>query len=146
MSKVKAGIIGFGVIGEIHPAILAKLDLGQKVYFAEINLDELFKAEKNHIHFQKITPYPSSHRDVTLTLNKKRPIAAVFEAAAKLQSPILQNFEMIDLYMDDSLGEEKKNATFRFIYQDKNKTLSFDEIEKEHARNKLLIENSLTSK
>ena len=124
---------------------MEKEGLDQKIFFAELNLDALFGAAKTDVPYQPVSPFPATFRDLTLTLPKKMPVEKIFAAAKKISSPILASFYLHDLYEDRAIGTENKNATFRFVYQGKNKTLSLEEVEKEHAKCKLLIENSLVN-
>jgi phenylalanyl-tRNA synthetase beta chain len=75
--------------------------------------------------------FPSIERDWTLPWNQNVPIETFFVALQQESIPLLEKVILLDIY-EKSLQE--KNVTFRFIYRDKNKTLTFEEIEKEHSK------------
>ena len=132
-----------GVIGEVHPDLLAKMDITQKVYFSEMNLSALMHYASSHFTMKELPNFPGSARDVTLTLSAEMPIQTFFDTALKEKSSLLEKVEIIDLYESEKLGKNKKNYTFRFYYRDLNHTLSFEEAEKEHQKVTEKIRNQL---
>ncbi len=128
-----------GSIGELHPQLLAKLDIKQKVYYAELNAAHLQSLQGPQAKMKPLAQFPSSERDWTVPLKPKETISTLLHAIRTAASPLLEKFEVIDLYR----GEEKTNATLRFTYRDKLKTLSFEEVESEHAK---LVEKVLLAK
>jgi phenylalanyl-tRNA synthetase beta chain len=121
----------FGVIGEVHPFVLNKFDLKKRVFFAEIDLDFLFKNRKVEMQFTSIPQYPGSQRDLTISLNEKQQTQEIFDIIKNIKSPLLEKFYLLELYKN---VENKNNVTFRFIYRDKTKTISNEEIESEHEK------------
>ena len=82
--------------------------------------------------------FPSSERDWTLPLGKLM-MSAVFDAIRSVHAPLLERFELIDLYT----GEGKRNATIRFTYRDLSKTVSFEEVEKAHSELLTVVQQKL---
>jgi phenylalanyl-tRNA synthetase beta chain len=121
-----------GVIGEVHPSILSPFDIKKTILFAELNNALLLDYQKEDTKFVDIPHFPSSDRDLTITLSKKTEISKILDQIKSLKSPILEKVFLTDIYYDKK--SEKKNITFRFIYRDKTKTVSFDEVETEHKK------------
>lgn len=128
------GELEVGSLGEVHPDVMNRLDVPKKVYFAEINLHDLFKVRQDTPRMKEIPIFPGSERDWTITLKESVPIEKVFEAIDKVRSPLLEQVTLIDLYRSDKLGHDLKNATFRFVYRDCAKTISQTAVDGEHAR------------
>jgi phenylalanyl-tRNA synthetase beta chain len=129
--------IDIGVIGAIHPNILNTWDLSQNVYFAELNINELMKHTHKRTLISPIPQFPSSERDWTIITKENVPVQTFFEIFNKISNDILEKVFLLDIYKDQKI-DNQKNVTFRFIYRDKTKTLSFEEVEKSH--NKLMQE------
>ena len=121
-----------GSLGEVHPMLLEKFDIKQRVLYAELNLHHLMAQKKHHRTMAQLPQFPSSERDWTLPLDPAVPIDLLFQSIRSMQSPLLEHVELIDLYTPD--GAAKKHATFRFVYRDRMKTTSFEEVEAEHAK------------
>ncbi len=121
-----------GSLGEVHPSLLEKFDIKQRVFYAELNLSSLLERKKTTFKVAPLPQFPSSERDWTIALDLKTPIDPILQAIHSIHSPLLESAGLLDLYIPESA--EQKNATFRFIYRDKFKTISFEEVEIEHAK------------
>lgn len=131
-ADIHMGDLIVGSLGEVHPSLLEKFDIDQRVLYAELNLFHLLKMKKTHLKVAPLPQFPASERDWTVPLEMKLPIDQVFQAIHVQRSTLLEQVELIDLYIPET--NEQKNATFRFIYRDLLKTISFEEVEKEHTK------------
>ena len=135
-ANLQAGGLLIGSFGEVHPKLLAKLDIKQRLLYAEINLHHLLSLRKEHLQMHPIPKFPASERDWTIPVPLNLPMQTLFLAIQSARPPLLEKAELIDLYIPE--GSEKKNACFRFTYRDLLKTVSFEEVEKQHQ---LLVES-----
>ncbi len=129
-ADLKVQDIQIGSIGEVHPGLLAKFDIKQKVYYAELNAERLLALQAPEAKMKPLGLFPASERDWTLPLNPKTNISTIFDAIKSVPVPLLEQFQLIDLY---SSGQTF-NVTFRFVYRDRNKTVSFEEVEAAHGK------------
>lgn len=123
-----------GVLGEIHPSLLHRLDIKQRVFFAEVNLQETAPLIEKEVRVKDLALYPSSERDWTLTLKKDVPIAHILDAIHREKGNLLEQVFVLDLYQSEKLGIDRKNLTLRFTYRDKSKTLAYETVEQEHSQ------------
>ncbi len=126
--------IEMGFLGEIHPAILRRLDTPQKAFFAELNLQKLMKHRSCQKTMQPLPVYPCSKRDWTVTLPKTLPVADVFHLFQEAPSRLLEKISLADIYESEKIGEDRHNLTFHMVYRDSKKTVSQEVVEKEHQR------------
>jgi len=133
-ASVYVDSLELGSFGEVHPAILRRLDLEQRVLFAEFNLHDLYKLRKPMRQMASIPIYPGSSRDWTVTLEEELEIAEIFRIIDSVPSSLLESRTLLDVYRSDKLGRGLKNATFRFLYRDRTKTVSQEVVDKEHTR------------
>lgn len=129
-----AGSLAIGSLGEVHPAIVRTLDIPQRIFYAEFNLHDLIQVRVPETKMVDLPLYPSSERDWTITLKKEAPIQEVFTAVRSIQSLMLEEVCLLDVYENERLGKERKNVTLHFVYRDLKKTLSQAEVDAEHAR------------
>jgi len=47
---------------------------------------------------------------------------------------LLEKVVLLDLYRSPQLGKDRKNVTLRFLYREKEKTISLEAVEREHAK------------
>ena len=133
-AAVMQGEVELGIIGEVHPATLKKLHLEHPVYFAELNLDDLKQASTPKVKMTPLPQYPSSSRDITLTLAESTQVGALIGKIWGTASPLLESVLVLDIYRSAALGAQKKNVSFRFVYRDRAGTLSVDAVEAEHTK------------
>lgn len=133
-ASVIVGALTIGSFGEVHPSIIRRLDIDQRIFFAEFNFQDLLKVRKEKAKMKEIPVLPSSERDLTITLPNTISIQNVFDWIQSTSSDLLEDVSLIDVYESEKLGKEQKNVTFRFTYRDPKKTVSQEKVDGEHAR------------
>lgn len=123
-----------GSLGEVHPSIVRRLDVPQRIYFAELSLQDLIQVRQAEQKMEPLPIYPSSDRDWTVTLPETTPIESLFSAIRGLGSSLLEEVSLIDIYRSDKLGAGLKNVTFHFVYRDREKTIEQEAVDAEHKR------------
>jgi phenylalanyl-tRNA synthetase beta chain len=131
-ADLKVGGQWVGSLGEVHPSLLKRLDIEERVLFAEFQLQPLLALQNSQVQMEPLPQFPASQRDWTLSIALETPLATLSSAFASLSIPLLQQVTLIDLYYPEN--EQKKNATYRFLYRDLSKTLSFEEADEAHAQ------------
>jgi len=132
-ASIFAGELEIGSLGEVHPTVLRRLDVPQRILFAEINLHDLYKVKAPESKMHPLPIYPGSERDWTITLKEEIPLADILKAIHTIPSKTLENVSLLDIYRSDKLGQGMKNATLRFMYRDWEKTISQEQVDAEHA-------------
>lgn len=133
-AAIYVGDLEVGSLGEVHPAIQRRLDVPQRIYFAEISLEDLMQVSASSSLMQPLPIYPASERDWTLTLKEEIPIQDLFTKIKSNASPLLEAVSLLDIYRSDKLGAGQKNVTLRFVYRDNAKTVEQEAVEAEHRR------------
>lgn len=133
-ARVKKGDAILGVLGEVHPDLVRKIDVPERIFFAEINLHELIPLIPKNWKVSTPSAFPGSERDWTVTMNETTPIENILRAIRSIPSRLLGKVELLDLYKSEQIGKDKKNVTFRFFYRDLSKTIAFETVEREHER------------
>lgn len=123
-----------GSIGEIHPAILRRLDVSQRVLFGEFDLQDLMQVAQRREKVKELALYPGSERDWTLTIKQTIPFEKVKSLIQTQASPLLESLSLIDIYRHEKLGHDYQNMTLRFVYRDLAKTIEQQVVEAEHQR------------
>ncbi len=134
-----------GSFGEIHPAIQRRLDVPQRIFFAEFNLQPLMQLTKP---LEKVTPlsiYPASERDWTLTIHESVPYANILKVIEQQHSSILESVSLKDIYKNEKLGVGNQNITLHFVYRDLSKTIEQEVVDQEHERLTNAVRNQIPS-
>jgi phenylalanyl-tRNA synthetase beta chain len=126
----------------VHPAILRRLDVAQRVLFGEFNLQDLMQVAKKK-KISDLPLYPGSERDWTLTIWKTVPYEQIIASIKEQHSPILESVSLLDIYRNEKLGQEYQNITLHFVYRDPSKTIEQEDVEAEHQRLTTVVLNKL---
>lgn len=130
-----------GSFGELHPKLLSKLDLRQRLLYAELDMQLLQELRGHDVRMQPLPKYPSSERDWTIALPSRFVIQKLLNSIRSIRPPLLEKVELIDLYIPET--SDQKNMSFRFTYRDASKTVSFEEVEQQHRSLIAALEASL---
>ncbi|MCH9611962.1 MAG: Phenylalanine--tRNA ligase beta subunit [Chlamydiia bacterium] len=123
-----------GVIGQVHPDTLHTLSIDQPVYFAEI-LTPIFREAVTGVkQYQKVPDFPSSTRDITLTIPVGESIGNLMNLAKNAGGKLLEDVALRDIYTGGNVDEGMQNVTFRMTYRDLEKTLEDQMVDDVHAQ------------
>lgn len=121
-----------GVIGEIHPDVLRRMDISERVYFAEINLHALHQVLRAQESMRPLPIYPGSERDWTCTVPVNFSFDTLLLPLKELKAPLLEKASLIDLYRGEQVEPGKQNVTLRFLYRDREKTIQQETVDAQH--------------
>jgi len=122
-----------GVIGEIHPFTLQKLDISGRVYCAELDLQMIESLKSNAISVKPLPLYPSSERDWTISVSKETKVGDILSDIRRSAPALLENVFLIGVFENEKIGTDRKNVTFRFSYRDTEKTIDSATVETIHT-------------
>lgn len=106
----------------------------QRILFAELSLHDIYPLKASEQLMREVSKYPGSERDWTVSLKEETPIEQVLQRLKGVPSRLLEDVSLIDIYRSEKLGKDIKNATFHFVYRDRDKTISQEVVDAEHAR------------
>ena len=133
-AKIYLDHVHVGMIGRLHPAFLRSLGIDKPLFFAECDILELWRLLPQEARKMKpLVLYPASERDWTCTCAKNVAFDAIIKKAYESSSSLLEECYLLDIYEHEKLGLGKHNLTLRFVYRDREKTVSQEEVDKAHA-------------
>jgi Phenylalanyl-tRNA synthetase beta subunit len=131
-----------GTLGVVSHKILSKFDIGQEVYFAELNWKLLMKeSAKVKITYADISKFPPVKRDLALLVDKGVLFSDIEKVAYDTDRKLLKSLFLFDVYEGKNLPAGKKSYAVSFILQDETKTLNDKQIDNLMSR---LIKNMET--
>ncbi len=133
----KVGPKVLAVYGEIHPRVLAGLDVSGPALAFEIDLDVIpsprAKAGRARAPFEKIDLMPLS-RDFAFIVDDDRPAADLVGAALKADKTLIADVSLFDVYRGAGVPEGKKSLAIAVTLQPREKTLTEADIEAVSAK------------
>ena len=137
-AEVKIGKQRVGLCGQLWPAKARALDIESPVFVAEVDLGKIQKAGvTGPVRFDELPRFPAVTRDIAMEVDRgfaNGDLVAFFE---KLDAPLLVEFQMFDLFLDDSgekLAADRKSIAYSLTYRSPDRTLETAEVDEAHAK------------
>ena len=119
------------VMGTVNPALARKFGVKQPVFMTEISWPVLFSLiKRNKVAFKELPKYPEVKRDLAVLLDEGVSYADLRMTAIKQSKKLLKGVSLFDVYRGDKIPAGKKQYALSFTFQDLEKTLTDQDIER----------------
>ena len=130
-----------GLVGELHPKVLANYDLKQTAFIFELDLDRLIQLLSDEKFAQPIPKYPATSRDITLIINKDVETYKIIRYVKMLDEELVETISLFDVFEGAPIPEERKSVSLRITYRSLDETLEDVRINHIHkSMTQLLVE------
>ena len=128
-ARLSCGGTAIGVVGEVHPTVRARFDLGESpVALFEIDIESLTNAMSEAGRPYKSTSrFPQSHRDLALIVDQDVPSARV-QAIIEAQGLVVGSAPF-DVYSGEGVPEGKKSVAYAVTFQSTEGTLTSEQVD-----------------
>jgi phenylalanyl-tRNA synthetase beta chain len=123
-----------GFLGEIHPDLLARLDMPGPIVVCEMDIDLLAVHFSPTASFRSVPRFPSSSRDVAFLIRRECEAGELLRLADESREELLEKVQIFDVYEGKNIAAGMKSLGLRFSYRCADRTLTDDEINEVHAR------------
>ncbi|WP_431923019.1 phenylalanine--tRNA ligase subunit beta [Micromonospora wenchangensis] len=114
-----------GHAGELHPAVLAALELPRRTSAMELDLDALPAAPV--VSAPTVSGFPPALIDVALVLDDTVPAADVRAALVEGAGELLEHARLFDVYASESLGAGRRSLAYKLTFRAPDRTLTVEE-------------------
>jgi phenylalanyl-tRNA synthetase beta chain len=121
-----------GMLGEVHPDVLATFDIDRPVLLFELDLARLLPHVPERFKAASPPRFPAVEQDIALVVDDGVPAGAL--QAAIEQSRLVASARVFDVYRGDQLGAGKKSVAFTVRYQAGDRTLTTEDANREQGR------------
>jgi phenylalanyl-tRNA synthetase beta chain len=130
-----------GLLGMLHPALAADLDIGGNAFLFEIALAEL---ECGRLPaFAPLSRFPAIRRDLAIVVDAEIPFERVRHCVSAAASDLLRDLVLFDLYEGEKIDSGRKSLALGLILQASSQTLTDQDVEKTISRVLAGLENEL---
>ena len=127
-AKILIGKDKIASFGEVHPQVLDNYGIGEKVYYAVLDLEKFARYGKDNKKYTPIPKYPAVERDIAIVVDEDIEVGQIENVISKKAKNILEKAELFDVYRNEKLGDNKKSVAYELIFRAKDRTLTDDEI------------------
>lgn len=121
-----------GVIGQLHPRVVAAFDIKADVAMFEIDLEALLPHISPVAHFRAIPTYPSVQQDLAVVVDEAVPAARVLSIIRSF--PLVRAASIFDVYTGPPIPSGRKSIAFSVSFGSDTRTLADKDVRKERDR------------
>jgi len=118
-----------GSFGELHPRVLAALDMTEPVVAFALNLDAVREPKRRRRVAPDLPPFQPVRRDFAFLVDAGVTADAVLRAARGAERTLIAGVSLFDVYAGDKLQEGKNSLAIEVVFQPRERTLTDAEIE-----------------
>ncbi|MGB9639549.1 MAG: phenylalanine--tRNA ligase subunit beta [Anaerolineales bacterium] len=114
-----------GYLGELHPTVQSKFDLGETALLAvELELQPLLEAIPDRYGITPVPNFPPVLEDIAVIVDESIPAAAVEQCIRSAGGKMLAGIRLFDVYRGEQIGKGKKSLAYSLTYQAPDRTLT----------------------
>ena len=133
-SRVLCGKEVLGVLGEVHPQVLSRYEIGGKGYLFEIDFEQIVKRAGEGKRFRPLPKFPAVYRDLSLVIDDALESKRVTEAIWNFHQSFIDEVNLFDVYRGVPIPDGKKGVSYRIRYQSNDRTLTDEEVNRYHEK------------
>lgn len=134
----RSGVIRLGpknimaYFGEIHPAVLKKLDVTGPLIGFEIMLGNIPLPRSKSGNSRgplKSSDYQAVERDFAFVVDKDLPAEQIIKVISSADKKLIDNINVFDVYQGQGIDDDKKSVAVNVRFQPMDRTMTDEEIE-----------------
>jgi phenylalanyl-tRNA synthetase beta chain len=118
-------------IGRVGQEVLARFDIRQDVWYAEINWGSLMDCAEAapRLRYKEVPRFPAVTRDLAFVVERHTPYEKIKSVTEGLKLDKLRAFNLFDIFESDKLGAGLKSMAMSFTFLDEEKTMTDTEVD-----------------
>ncbi|MCS6855232.1 MAG: phenylalanine--tRNA ligase subunit beta, partial [Elioraea sp.] len=121
--------VTLGLFGELHPRVLAALDLPGPVAVFELDLGAIASPRRKRRGNPELPAFQPVLRDFAFVVDEAVAAEAVLRAARAADRTLIERVELFDVYRGRGIGPGKKSLAVAVTIQPRERTLTDAELE-----------------
>ncbi len=127
-TKGKFNLVTFG---KVATSEISKFGGKNEVFFAAFNWSTVLKLiSGKEVQYKPVTKFPAVRRDLALLIDESIGFDEIKTIAKKVEQRLLKEVNLFDVYEGKNLASGKKSYAVSFTFQDEQKTLTDNYIDK----------------
>lgn len=126
-ARIMLGEKQAGYMGELHPALVQRYDLGTAPVVFELELDTVLAASVPA--FVELPRHPSVQRDLAIVVKNTVTAASLLKVLRAAGNGIVRSIDVFDVYSGKGIEPDSKSIALRVVLQHPERTLEEAEID-----------------
>ena len=120
--------VKLGILGEVHPDVLDRYEIGTRAYLAVLDFQKVLDAVEPTVTYQKLPRFPGVSRDLAVLVDAQTPVGHLQQAICEKAGQYLENVDLFDIYTGKQVPEGKKSVAFSISFRASDRTLTDEEV------------------
>lgn len=117
-----------GIIGEVHPQVLANFDIKDRVVLTELEVEKLYRHAVPKAMTESIGRFPAVERDIAVLLPVNTAASDAIDTIRIAGEPLLRQVVIFDLFTGGQLPKDVKSIAFRLTFRSDEGTLTDSQV------------------
>lgn len=123
-----------GMVGEVHPSLLAALGLPGRAVGAEVLFDRFVELGQRAPTARPLPRFPGVRRDITVVIRGHIAARQLVQVMQRLGGYTFREISMLSEYQGPQLGAGARSVSFRLQFQADDRTLTSEEVSATYQR------------
>lgn len=128
-ARVSCSGVEVGVVGEVHPRVLARFDIDDRVALFEVDLEALYAVGAGaSIEYTPFGRYPDAERDIAVLVDADVPSSRIQKIIDRHR--LVKQSAPFDIYTGEGAQPGKRSVAYRVTFQSDRSTLTGDLVDR----------------
>jgi len=127
-AALESGGRKIGVLGELHPDVLEKYGLPERVVAFEIDLNGLFAVSGRPKVYSPLPKFPGIERDLAIVIRQETCAGDIIKTIRDKGGELLRSVSLFDLYRGEQVPKGCQSMAFTLKFQAEDRTLTDAEV------------------
>lgn len=127
-AELMVGDESVGFAGELHPRVLAALDLPPRVGAMEVDIERLAAYAEPIVPAPSVSTFPLAREDLAFVVADGVAAADLAAVLADAAGPLLERLWLFDVYTGPQVGEGRTSLAYNVTLRAPDRTLTVDEL------------------
>ena len=127
-ATVELAGIPCGAVGEVHPDVLERHGIEERVAWLGLDLDVVLGLPTAPRQAQPVSRFPSTDVDLAFVVGDDVPAAAVRATIGVAGGDLVRRIRLFDVFRSDALGDDRRSLAFSVRFQADDRTLTDAEV------------------
>jgi len=135
--------VKLGILGQVHPSVMANYGISTAVYAAELDFDAIFDNMKSEKLYTPLPKFPATTRDFSFVCEEDLEVGKIEEVMTVAGGKLVADIALFDIYRGPQVGEGRKSVSIRVTLRASDRTLTVEEADKVSAKILAALEKQL---
>ncbi len=115
-----------GFMGALDPSLIEQFAIQVPIVLFEFSGTQITAATESAIRYEKISQFPQSKRDLSVSAPRALPEAQIREVL--LKEPVVHSALLYDMYQGEQIASDQKSLTYELSFRESDRTLTDAEV------------------